>query len=69
MKNPPFDSLVWGSLRLAPITRVVFIVCNLNMNTSHTPFTSPTMPHYIPHTHTTPTLHPLTPPPCPHSPQ
>ena len=20
MKNPPFDSLVWGSLRLAPIT-------------------------------------------------
>jgi len=20
MKNPPFDSLVWGSLRLAPIS-------------------------------------------------
>ena len=24
MKNPPFDSLVWGSLRLAPITYKAF---------------------------------------------
>ena len=28
MKNPPFDSLVWGSLRLAPMTEVeVQIIC------------------------------------------
>ena len=29
MKNPPFDSLVWGSLRLAPI---ILILCMIRFN-------------------------------------
>ena len=27
MKNPPFDSLVWGSLRLVPIIKFTLFVC------------------------------------------
>ena len=31
MKNPPFDSLVWGSLRLAPIITHHYIVVTNEM--------------------------------------
>ena len=35
MKNPPFDSLVWGSLRLAPIILFLFplggVICHCSV--------------------------------------